>query len=174
MRVSISHESDFFSENPFTEYDHNPLSQEKQPNCVLRPGVKGMVINRSGKQLPTDLTLWQQNPSRYYTRHHAHSHCYHNPGLITPSLHRDLVANDFRNYFYFANSFEQAAVCTWKWSLAKHGSAKWAMGPNVWDLIYFFGLCMVLSECGNLHQRRRKLFEGSLLSSRKEIICWMF
>lgn len=105
--------------------------------------------------------------------HHAHSHCYHNPGLITPSLYRDLVVSDFRNYFYFANFCEQAAVCTWKWSLAKHGSAKWAMGLNAWDLIYFFSLCMELSECGNLHQRR-KLFEGSLLSSRKEIICRMF
>lgn len=34
----------YFSEHPFTEYDHNPLSQEKQSNRVLRPGVKGMVI----------------------------------------------------------------------------------------------------------------------------------
>lgn len=129
--------------------------------------------NKSGKQLPPDLTLWQQNPCRYYTRHHVHSHYYHNPRLITPSLYRDLVASDFRNYFYFANFCEQAAVCTWKWSLAKHGSAKWGMGWNAWDLIYFFGLCMELSELGNLHQRR-KLFEGCLLSSKKEIICWMF
>lgn len=36
----------YFSERPFTEYDHNSLSQEKQSSRVLRPGVKGMVITQ--------------------------------------------------------------------------------------------------------------------------------
>lgn len=72
--------------------------------------MKGMVIKQVWKAITPRSDTVAAEPIK--TTHHAHSHCYHNPGLITPSLYRDLVASDFRNYFYFANFCEQAAVCT--------------------------------------------------------------
>lgn len=70
-----------------------------------------MVINQIWEAITPRSDTVAAEPIQTLHRHHVHSHCYHNPGLITPSLYRGLVASDFRNYFYIANFCEQAAVC---------------------------------------------------------------
>lgn len=88
----------------------------------LKPGRTTQLysqVRREGMVIKTSLA---SNYSQFYTAAvepikilHGVS-CNDNPGLITPSLSSDLVANDFRNDFYFTTICEQAAVCTWKQS----------------------------------------------------------